>query len=563
MVLTARSLSGGRQTVDDRWAARGAPFSLVAPDAAASRWRLLALDDAALRRLDPHALMDLLADTEPGYARALYDALRLGNPGWELVALGIGTDEPDARGQAVLDAFVAELEVMYGTADVVFNRLFFGAFHRGAVFAELVLDERGRVPIDLATPDPSTVRFRREVDPDRPARGPVWRPGQWQAGAFVVFDRPTIAYVPIDPFPGSPYGRPLGAPALFTSLFLMGMLADLRRVVQQQGWPRLDIVLKAAELEQQMPPAVRAGTPDQRSAWVVSKLQEVIDAYGALEPDHAFVHLDTVEMGRPQGVVDASALGSVEPIVHLLQRQQVQAVKTMPLLQGMTEGTSEANANRQWEVHAAGVKALQHLVETPVSRLLSLALQAAGIPARAELRFAELRAAEMMRDEQTRALRGQNAAFERQQGWIDQDEAAQNAVGHAAVADPPTASAPPAAGPETTANPEPGSSRARRAARSAPCAPPPAQLRLQPLGAAAALPSITSEPVLVDDAVDEARAAWVDLMDEPYDDLLDAVLAADGQRVPGHPVGSAPLTNAPNGRATNGHHRNEPVPAVG
>jgi hypothetical protein len=526
VVLTARPMTGGRQTVDDQWSQLGAPFSLTAPDAFDQRWRLLSMGDDAIKRLDPHALMDLLADTDPGYARALYDTQRLGNPGWELVALALGTDEPDRRGQAVLDAFVAELEVLYGTADVVFNRLLFGAFHRGAVFAELVLDESGRIPIDLATPDPASVRFRREVDPARPTRGPIWRAGQWQRGQFVIFDRPTVVYVPIDPFPGSPYGRPLGAPALFTSLFLMGMMSDLRRVIQQQGWPRLDIVLKSEELGQQMPPEIRVGTPAQKAAWVQSKLDEVVYAYAALLPDDAFVHLDTVEMGRPQGVVDASALGAVEPIIGLLQRQQVQAVKTMPLLQGLTEGTSEANANRQWEVHAAGVKALQHLVETPLGRLLSLALQAAGIPARAVLRFSELRAAEMMRDEQSRALRDVNSAYERDQGWIDQDAASQIAVGHAAVGEPRLApQTPPTGSPTATANPEPGANR---------------EVRLQPLGAAAALPSITREPVLGPDAVEAARAAWASLIDPPNDDLLDATLAA-------------PETNG---------HRHAPVPAA-
>jgi len=562
VVLTARSLAGGRQTVDESWALRRMPFSIVAPNAIDQRWKLLALDDAALRRLEPSALMDLLADTEPGYSRALYDALRLGNPGWTLTAYRIDADDPEPRAQAVLDAFVAELELLYGTADVVWNRLIFGAYHRGAVFAELVLDESGRVPIDLATPDPATVRFKKEIDPARPARGPIWRAGQWQAGEFVLFDRPTICYVPVDPFPGSPYGRPLGAPALFTSLFLMGMLADLRRVVQQQGWPRLDIILKSEQLATQMPAEVLTGTPQQRADWVQSKLDEVASQYAQLEPDMAFIHLDTVEMGSPQGVVDASALGSVEPIVALLQRQQVQAVKTMPLLLGLSEGVSEANANRQWEIHAAGVKALQHLIETPLSRLLSVALQAGGLAARAELRFAELRAAEMMRDEQTRAIKDANVAFERDQGWIDQDAAAQDAVGHPPVG-PPSPFAPTkpggtgaggggfggGAGVDTQTNPEPGSSRSLSldertrsdVDRAAMTQRLDTEQRLEPLGAAAALPSITREPVLAAGALDEARGAWERLIAPPHDDLLDATLAEPPPaRANGHAAASLP-----------------------
>src|SRR5690606_28043428 len=137
------------------------------------------------------------------------------------------------------------LDDHYGSVDIVFGRLFMSAFLRGALFAELVLDSGGRVPVDLATPDPISVRFRRVQDPQR---GPIWQPGQWQGGEFVPLDRPTVRYTPVDPFPGSPYGRPLAAPSLFTTLFLLAMLHDIRRVVQQQGYPRLDISLDTEKM---------------------------------------------------------------------------------------------------------------------------------------------------------------------------------------------------------------------------------------------------------------------------------------------------------------------------
>jgi hypothetical protein len=94
-----------------------------------------------------------------------------------------------------------------------------------------------RAPLDIATSDPATVRFQLR---DLPDRGPSWVPGKWQDGRFVTFDVPNVIYIPLDPEPGSPHGRPMLAPAVFISIFLLGVLHDLRRVIAQQGYPRTD-----------------------------------------------------------------------------------------------------------------------------------------------------------------------------------------------------------------------------------------------------------------------------------------------------------------------------------
>ena len=108
----------------------------------------------------------------------------------------------------------------------------------------------------------------------------------------------------------------------------------------------------------------------------------------------------------------------------------------MPLLMGSNEAVSETHANRQWEIHVAGIRALQHLAENALQRLLRLALEAQGIQADVVWRFAELRGSEALRDAQTEQLRIANARAKFTAGWISQDEAAQEIVGHAAVSAP-------------------------------------------------------------------------------------------------------------------------------
>lgn len=418
----------GRRARVSRDDAADLPFNsayfVVSPPDAESQWRMEELDSYTLSRMTPAELVELLADLSPEVSRALWDFCRMFNPGWECRALR-PSGRVDGRGQAALDAFWALLGDLYISPDVVLNAMIVAGFLRGAFAAELVLDEQGWLPVDLATPDPYSFRFRKIDDP---LRGAIYQPGQWQGGKFVPLDMPTVAYVPIDKFPNSPYGRSPALPALFAAIFLLGMLHDLRRVIQQQGYPRLDLAVKMELLREAMPGDL-GDDPEKFRQWIDAIIEEIGTVYSSLEPDDAYVHTDMVEVNRPVGTVDAGSLGAVDGLITGLERMITRALKTMPLLMGLQEGGSETHANRQWELHAAGVKAIQHLLESLLERLLTVMLQAQGIQVAVEFRFAELRASEMLRDAQTEAIQIANASAQYEAGWISQDEAALKGAG--------------------------------------------------------------------------------------------------------------------------------------
>lgn len=409
------------------------PFATAAlfiesPIDAEGDWRLGTLDSETLSRIDTARLIELLADLSPEISRALWDFLRLSNPGWEVVALRPGTDKPYKAAQPVLDRFIKDLGKLYGAVDVVWNRLLLGGFLRGGFFAELVLDEDGRLPVDLATPDPGLARFRRVEDKQR---GQVWQLGQLQYGRWVALDRETVQYIPIDPLPGSPYGRSLVSPAIFTALFLIGLLHDLRRVIAQQGYPRLDLEVNMERLRAAMPADLHSD-PDKVKEWVQATISEIETVYASLEPDDAYIHMDIVKVNRPVGTVDSSSLGAVDGLIKALERMATRALKTMPLLMGLAEGGNETNNNREYEIMTADIKNIQHSLEQLLGRLFGLALQVQGIAADVQFRFAELRAAEMLRDAQTLAMTISNATKLYEAGHISQDESAQMTVGHPA-----------------------------------------------------------------------------------------------------------------------------------
>lgn len=420
-------LAGGRASTDG-WK-DGYWRAIVEPDRPEEDWRLLELDSRTLDKISVDDLLVVLASVSPDVSRAVWDFQRMCNPGWTIEVRKPGAREEDpvyTEAQALVDEFLERLRSRHIVEDVIWNRLFMGAYIRGAFAAELVLDKDARTPLDIAVPDPVTIRFKRER---RGPLGEVYVPGQNQPRQWVSLDRPTFFYVPVDPMPGSPYGRSPAAPALFSSLFLIGMLHDLRRVISQQGYPRVDIAVSLEKLATAMP-ADLEGDPEAVMKWVNEIVSEVQRVYASLEPDDAYVHTDTIEINRPIGTVDANSLGAIDGIIKALERMSIKALKTMPLLMGVQDSSgSDAHTARQWEIFAQGVSSLQHLAENLLGRLFTLALRAQGMAAEVKFRFAKLRASEELRDAQTESIKIANAQSKYMNGWYSQEQASMEVTG--------------------------------------------------------------------------------------------------------------------------------------
>lgn len=207
-------------------------------------------------------------------------------------------------------------------------------------------------------------------------------------------------------------------------------------MVAQQGYPRIDVVVKLDEVLKAMPEDLQED-PEAFRAWVEDAIRGVEATVAALQPDDTYVHSSAIKVNRPVGTVDSSSLGAVGGLITNLERQIIRALKTMPLLMGVNEATSETHANRQWEVYTQGIKALQHLAESLLEYLLGKALQAQGVAAGVRFRFAEMRASEGLRDQQTLQLKLLNYWNAYVYGLISLEDVAKLALNRACDQDEP------------------------------------------------------------------------------------------------------------------------------
>jgi hypothetical protein len=412
--------------------------TIVAPTDPDQFWKFNNVDTTNIGQFTPKELLDMLIDLSPEISYAMWQFQRMCNSGWEYKVYNItGEKVANDQGKLIVDIFFDLLKQQYGSPDVMLNRYFLNAFVRGAFCGEIIF-AAGGIPVDLAAPDPFSIRFRQIKDP---ARGVIWQPGQVQGSKFVPLDIPTFKYIPVDPAPASPYGRSLCSPAIFTAVFSLSILHDIKRVIMQQGYKRMDISMDTEQ-------AMDSFTFDpQGYASLGDYMRAAIDAikatYSALQPDDALVHTDIFTINNPSGTIDSDSIGAIDKMMERLEMMVTRALKANGVVMDTSNNTNETDANRKWEIYVAGIKSIQHLCESMLESMLNLAIQNNGLQAYVEFRFAELRAAEMFRDEQTRTLRIQNSRAEYDNGYISQDEAALITVNHLPVLPEPIAAAQP------------------------------------------------------------------------------------------------------------------------
>jgi hypothetical protein len=381
-------------------------------------------------------MLEMFADLSPEVSLALWNTVQLVNTGYNYQVKTKDGKRDLSRAKALLDEIIDGINKDAGGIDSIIDSFSITAFLQGAVAGELALTEDLQDVQDLYAVQPWSIHFERDGNQDLvPFQLQIMTMGAAGINGYKRLNPVTFGYIPIHATPDDPYGRAPAAPVLQLIAFDLQLLKDIRQAVHQNAWGRTDVTILGEALIKQVPKKLEID-PVAKQSWINDRIAEIKASFNSMKADDSYVHMDSVTVSA----VDSSGKTlQIDAIVRMLERRLIRALKQLPVLMGSNEGTTETHGTVQMDIYAAGIKSLQKSIANLLEKLFGVALQVYGISAKVVWTFDPVRATDRLADAQAELIESQLAAYQRDQGWITQDEASTKITGSEAVAEPKVA----------------------------------------------------------------------------------------------------------------------------
>jgi hypothetical protein len=246
---------------------------------------------------------------------------------------------------------------------------------------------------------------------------------------WVPLNTETFLWSAIDQQVDDPYGLAPYSTALNEVLADVALMRDLRDAVHNAAWPRLDVGVNLAELHRVAVEVHRMTDPKKASDWVKQRFNEVVDYVESLGPDDNLVH-DTT------GKVETKQPGSftgLEGVLQFLRQRLVQALKSLPTLMGINDGSTYNYTSIEWAIYAAGLEALRDIVLELMADVLTLHLKLQGSTSVVRPWSDKIRTNDELVDANTEEVKIRNAVSKVMLGWITNDQASEDVTKSPAV----------------------------------------------------------------------------------------------------------------------------------
>ncbi|WP_440109416.1 hypothetical protein [Paenibacillus sp. QZ-Y1] len=131
-------------------------------------------------------------------------------------------------------------------------------------------------------------------------KNPRPRTGEEWFGQYKKIDTPIFIYEEFDPNIDDRYGRTPILPVLQAVFFHIQVLQDLKAVVHNQGYPRLDISVVEEVLLKNMSNQNKNNPAGQQQC-LTERMSEIMGDFNSLNPEDAMIHWDSVKVEYLKG----------------------------------------------------------------------------------------------------------------------------------------------------------------------------------------------------------------------------------------------------------------------
>jgi len=213
------------------------------------------------------------------------------------------------------------------------------------------------------------------------------RPYIYQDGHKVPMDVANFLWEPLDSDAEQIDGNNPLRPALRTTFTKIEFLDNLRKVLKNQAWPKIKVVLDEEAVLNLAPPEIR-NDKKKLTEYFNDHLSSVSSSLTNISVDQNIIVYNTI---KEISFLESKVQFDPRPIAALLDAEAISALKAPPSTvgKGGSTRTGEGLASAELVIFRRTVKALRTVIETLYSRAFTLALRLKGMKGYVKFRFKE------------------------------------------------------------------------------------------------------------------------------------------------------------------------------
>uniref|UniRef100_A0A6H1ZW68 Portal protein n=1 Tax=viral metagenome TaxID=1070528 RepID=A0A6H1ZW68_9ZZZZ len=195
-------------------------------------------------------------------------------------------------------------------------------------------------------------------------------------GRKVMLDCINFLWQPLDVNAEEIEGNNPLRPGIRTSFTKMEFLESLRKVLKNQAWPKVKVVLDEKAVINSAPAEVRQD-PEMLIDYLNKYMKIVEEQFTGIEPDQNLIFYDTV---KEIGFLESSQRFDPTPIAKLIESELISSYKAPPSTvgQGGSTRTGEGLASAELVIFRRSIKAYRKVIERVLSRAFTLAMRLDG-----------------------------------------------------------------------------------------------------------------------------------------------------------------------------------------